>query len=475
MAEKFGLLAILGFSCTISFATILSSFFQKTRFGYIAASLTASLLIVTLSIFFGSSIGQGSLFEFFNVSIRQEKLNLIGLVAGGLLGLIGGYAISQANGSLSTKGAACFCLTSALLAFILILLKQQSPTVLLGESTDGNTLQVETIATLANEPISICLSDEGDVFVSFESFRDGRENSGISRFRKKESGEWENRESLTDGLFARVNGMAYKEGALYISRSGRLVEASPEKLSHLDTGVVTRCIDTDQDGRFDYFEDIIKDLPGFQIPDSQHSNNGVSFDKKGSLYVGVGTPTNRSVQINPLEGTILKCDPPAYNPTVYAPGFRNPFGMVINTNDELFITDNDTNNNRGDEVNLVYASHHYGHPYVLPGDPLNEPSEFTQPLWVGGPTSNIVGIAHLGSENTPPMYHDSLLVTDLGNNLIYQLKLKREESKVSIDEVRQFAKIPRPVGLAYDNKGALFVISRRPDNKLYKITLKNPK
>lgn len=147
----------------------------------------------------------------------------------------------------------------------------------------------------------------------------------------------------------------------------------------------------------------------------------------------------------------------------------------MNQDGELFITDNDTtnNNNKGGEVNLVYENQHYGPPYVLPGDPQSEPSEFTQPIWVGGPASNIVGVTYLGKGNLPLPYQDSLLVTDLPNNLIYQLKLKRDGGKVTVSSVSQFARIPRPVGLVFDGKDSLYVISRRPDNKLYKITF-NP-
>lgn len=155
----------------------------------------------------------------------------------------------------------------------MVFIRQQYPSVIYGEIVDSKYLKVETPASLTNEPICLCLADTGEIFVSFESFLDGRESSGIWKFQKNDSGSWDRFDSGLEGLFARTNGMVHKDGALYISRSGRLVHADPEKLNYVNSGAVTRCLDTDKDGRLDYFEDIIKDLPGLQIPDSQHANN----------------------------------------------------------------------------------------------------------------------------------------------------------------------------------------------------------
>jgi hypothetical protein len=285
MAETFGILVTVGFACALSFSTVLSMFFRKGLFRYFAVAISISILCISLGLFFESSAGSSQLLDFFRNSIQQEKLNLVSLLAGSLLGLLSGYAVFQANESALAKTFVSFCLGSTLLAFALILIRQQYPSVLYGEAVNSKYLELETVASLSNEPICLCLADRGDIFVSFESFLDGRESSGIWKFQKNESGTWDRFDSSLEGLFARTNGMAHQDGALYISRSGRLVHAAPEKLTYVNTGAVTRCLDTDKDGRFDYFEDIIKDLPGLQIPDSQHANNGISFDKSGNLYV----------------------------------------------------------------------------------------------------------------------------------------------------------------------------------------------
>jgi len=197
---------------------------------------------------------------------------------------------------------------------------------------------------------------------------------------------------------------------------------------------------------------------------------GSTIDSKGNLFVAVGTPTNRSVQVDEIEGTILKYAPGSSVPEIFARGFRNPFGMTLNGQDELFITDNDSNNNRGDVVDYVQEGQHYGHPYVLPGDEGVDEGQFRQPLWNGGERGNLTGLVYLSGGRLPKDFQDCILVADLPRDSIFRLKLERDGDKLSVVSSDLFANLPRPVGIAFDGDRSLFVITRRPDNKLYRLT-----
>jgi len=159
--------------------------------------------------------------------------------------------------------------------------------------------------------------------------------------------------------------------------------------------------------------DIITGLP---ISKAGHEANGLAFGPDGRLYIEQGSATNAGI-VNPapdpgfplflypdtpLSGAILVADikAPGFNGTVtyspadatnpnivqtggagvqvYAPGFRNPYGLVWHSNGKLYATDNGPNAGYGgpsttcsnpsvgdaaglDELNLVEAGKYYGH------------------------------------------------------------------------------------------------------------------
>ncbi len=155
--------------------------------------------------------------------------------------------------------------------------------------------------------------------------------------------------------------------------------------------------------------DIITGLP----IGTGHQSNGLAFADDGTLYIAQGGPTNAGLpggpfarSEGPLSGALLVANPSVpefdgniiYDPpdtygdtvdqisgdvSVYAPGLRNPYDLVIHSNGRIYATDNGPNalhgsastgcdtededpwspDTRGpDELNLIEEGNYYGHP-----------------------------------------------------------------------------------------------------------------
>jgi glucose/arabinose dehydrogenase len=153
--------------------------------------------------------------------------------------------------------------------------------------------------------------------------------------------------------------------------------------------------------------DVVTGLPS-SAPASNHFTNGLAFDGLGRLLIAQGSSTDAGVDTGsfwpetPLSAAILIADVHApgfngaitYNPSgsptndnvnqvggtdlsVFAPGTRNPYDLVVHSNGYVYATDNgapesastsltcSTSNNAAsasDELNLIVPGNYYGHP-----------------------------------------------------------------------------------------------------------------
>ncbi len=160
-------------------------------------------------------------------------------------------------------------------------------------------------------------------------------------------------------------------------------------------------------------------ISGFPVSRMDHANNGTFFGDDGNLYIQQGGNTNSGVPGSGLngnreesllsgatliayvrrpgfDGRITWSDPdPAvatqtsgFDVKVFAPGFRNPYDLVMHSNGFLYGTDNGPNSyfpngtlwgcdsigpsiTTSDELVLIEKNHYYGHP--------NRPRSFTDP------------------------------------------------------------------------------------------------
>ncbi|MEW6125859.1 MAG: PQQ-dependent sugar dehydrogenase [Acidobacteriota bacterium] len=143
-------------------------------------------------------------------------------------------------------------------------------------------------------------------------------------------------------------------------------------------GRILRLRDTNGDDVADEQTIILSGLPS----NGDHQTNRMRFGADGLLYFGQGSATDAGTpkpgfpEEAPLNGTILRFDIKAANPTpeVFATGHRNPFGMAFHpVNGELFTTDagsgelcqsNCTGEDTSppEEINWVVQGGNYGFP-----------------------------------------------------------------------------------------------------------------
>jgi glucose/arabinose dehydrogenase len=141
------------------------------------------------------------------------------------------------------------------------------------------------------------------------------------------------------------NGLAYHDGALYISGGAHLYR--------LDDGTLTTLIDSIPTGG------------GFWT-------GGVAVDAAGQLYVGVGAPCDACDFAGTGRGAIWRYNADGGNPLHIAAGVRFPADMTI-SDGILWVVD--SGDGAADELNrveiarlLVENSVHFGYPYCTGAD-----------------------------------------------------------------------------------------------------------
>jgi glucose/arabinose dehydrogenase len=264
-----------------------------------------------------------------------------------------------------------------------------------------------------------------------------------------------------------VHGLAFFNGLLHVSRSGRHTKAAFGKLLEQNTGAVTMLRDVDGDGMSDYFHDIVGDLPGSQGPDPVHQNNGIVFAPGGTLFVAVGANSDKEPATGEFEGSVVRLLPGA-RPEVFARGMRNPFDCAVGPEDELFCTDNDVGYSGFDELNHVVAGGHYGHPYV---DPYKNPEGIHPkgtigPIWAQKQTS-LQGLTYATSPRLPEPYRNCLYVAAYPSGEIYRIRLRREGSTFRA-EADVFANVPHALDVTVDMNGTFYVSSNQT-RKIFRI------
>ncbi|MDP9237297.1 MAG: PQQ-dependent sugar dehydrogenase [Chloroflexota bacterium] len=264
--------------------------------------------------------------------------------------------------------------------------------------------------------------------------------------------------------------------------------------------------------------DIITGLP---ISKSAHEANDLAFGPDGRLYIEQGSSTNAGI-VNPapdpnfplflypdtpISGAILVADikAPGFNGTVtyspqvatnpnivqtggdvsvYAPGFRNPYGMVWHSNGFLYATDNGPNAGYGgpsttctnpsagdaaglDELDLVEAGKYYGHANRnrgAAGDARQcvfhygvEPStaDYTAPIEANLPASSD-GMVEYKSSNFGGQMQGDLLYAAWVDSQLHRVKLSADGRSV-ISDTTLATGLQNALSVAAGTDGTIYV------------------
>lgn len=314
----------------------------------------------------------------------------------------------------------------------------------------------EVFASRLTNPTSLTFGPDGTLYVSLES-------GLILELKDADSdGKADSIRPMGPGFVAPL-GLAFHDGALYVSSRG---------------SVHTMC-DTDDDGEFDEFEEIIADLP----VSGAHQNNGLAFGPDGMLYMNVGSTCNACIERDLRNATIMQFKPDGSDGVVYASGLRNVYDLAFHPEDgTLFAADNgrdDRGNLVPEELNLIVEGGDYGWPFCW-GDGGGANCQGTiPPIAEMEPHSSADGLAFYTGDMFPSEYRNNIFIAMWGSlSGVYGRKVVRIELTKRDDtydaRVSEFALgLNRPLDLVVAPDGAL-MIADYGANAIYRVFYKDP-
>ena len=195
----------------------------------------------------------------------------------------------------------------------------------------------------------MALGPSGTVFVG--SFRAGKVHAVIDRDGDRKA----DRVVLVASGLDQPNGVAIRNGALYVATASRLLRFDDieRRLDSPPAPVVVR-----------------DSLPN---PKDGHTWKFIAFGPDSLLYMSVGAPCNVCLS-PPMVSTILRMKPDGSNLEVFAEGVRNTVGFDWHPiTRELWFTDNGRDllgdDVPNDELNVAWkAGLHFGFPFCHQGD-----------------------------------------------------------------------------------------------------------
>ena len=262
--------------------------------------------------------------------------------------------------------------------------------------------------------------------------------------------------------FTRPHGLGYHNGDLFVSRAGQFSRAEAGRMIQERTGAVTRIKDLDQDGVFDHYEDIVKSLPGAQLPDGLHQNNGIEIVGE-KIYITVGVSTDHTPAVLDTEGTILRCNLDGTELETFAQGLRNPYGITWGPLGKIYVTDNDPNfAELGDKLCMAEQ-----------GSNLRYPYDSIDGVTVEGGTaplkrfSSAQGISFVPKDEKN-QWADRILMASYGDNALSAIRVIQKDSESYEVQSDFVAKISQVVDTHYAGKNVAYACSYA-EKALYRI------
>lgn len=172
-----------------------------------------------------------------------------------------------------------------------------------------------------------------------------------------------NEDGLDDRLIVFEEGLSAPYGII-AHEEDLIVSHKPELI---------RLSDRDGDGRADVRRVF---ATGWGFNDNYHDwVCGITRDSHGNMYVGLGSnygQKDRPKEHSRWRGKVLRIDPSG-KITPFGHAFRYPTGLAVDSQDRLFVSDNQGVQNTFNEINWVREDHHFGVPSYHERDIKVEP------------------------------------------------------------------------------------------------------
>lgn len=228
----------------------------------------------------------------------------------------------------------------------------------------------------------------------------------------------------------------------------------------------------------------------FNLPISNgHATRSIVFDQSGKMYVSVGSSCNVCFDSNPFFAAVLISDSTGKEPTVFSSGLRNSVAIAVNPQTQTLWSADNGRDNLGDnlpheDINILSQGKNYGWPLCYDNkvhdidfdkkNPTTDPCLKTEPpIWQMEAHSAPVGMAFI-PETFNKAWAGDLLISQHGSShrstpsghKIVHLYVKGDRVTKEEDFISTFldraVNEARPVGLAFDNSGNLYISD---DNK----------
>ena len=297
--------------------------------------------------------------------------------------------------------------------FLIKKFKVNPPINLIGKSYEGELpidkikvpkgFRVDVYAENVENARSICLSPSGILYVG---------NRGGDKVLALQDLDGDGKAEKQYELYTggnMPNGVAYKDGDLYIAEVNRILKISDVE-SKLDNPGTPEVIYN-------------------QYPtDKHHGWKYIAFGPDGKLYVPVGAPCNSCEREEEIYNTITRMNPDGSNMEIIANGVRNSVGFDWHPDTkELWFTDNGRDlwgdDRPGCELNRATKDgQHFGFPYCHQGDLLDDEfgkgkycSDYVAPAQVLNAHVAPLGIEFTNKSTWPGKYNNCVLIAEHGS------------------------------------------------------------
>lgn len=263
--------------------------------------------------------------------------------------------------------------------------------------------RISTFAEGVDEARSMAMGDNGTLFVGT------RTANKVYAIQDLDGDFKADKITVIDETLKTPNGIAFKDGALYVAEVNRLLRY-PDIEQNLDNPPA--------------YEVVYDDYP----TEFHHGWKYIAFGPDGKLYVPVGAPCNICESEDPRFASITRMDPDGSNREIYAHGVRNTVGFTWHPETgELWFTDNGRDMMGDDvppcELNRVSEpGQHFGYPYCH-GGTVKDPefgdkfpcSDFVPPVQPLGAHVAPLGVKFYTGTMFPEQYRGQVLMAEHGS------------------------------------------------------------